>query len=160
MVQERHYNLIFPLFITIFLPPFIIIPLVGNLLIDATIYYLFLRQMNTLPPFPKLIKMVLPAWVLGFIADIMGAALLIAASEILPLKLDLIGIWTNPITVLLVLLVIALVGWLIYRLNLWLLGRYQVNHEVSALVALAMSFITAPWFFLVPTTWFKAFMGT
>ncbi|MGE5454660.1 MAG: hypothetical protein ACM3O9_05635 [Methylocystaceae bacterium] len=160
MREIRHYNLIFPLIITIFLPPFIIIPLVGNLLIDGMVYYILLHQLTRLPKFPQLVRMVLPAWIIGFVADILGVTLLIAASELLPLNLDLIGIWTNIPTIIIVVLVIMLVGFIIYRLNLWLLWRQGIELEICIIIALAMGIVTAPWFFLIPTTWFKALMST
>jgi len=159
MRRIYHYNVIFPLFITIFLPPFIIIPLLGNLLIDGLVYYLFLQRMQIRLNFPQLLSLVLPAWILGFAADILGVVILIAAEEILPLHLDVVRIWSNVPTLVLVLVTILLVGFIIYHFNRWLLKRRGLSTANASIIALAMGIITAPWFFLIPTTWFQALMG-
>lgn len=158
MRKVIHYNLIFPLFITIFLPPFVIIPIIGNFLIDSMVYYLSLRQTDSIPPFKQLMKLVIPAWLLGFVADIVGVAFILLITETLP-RLDVIRIWNSLPTVLVVILTIFLVGLLIYFVNRWLLSRQGYDPEICHFTALAMGIITAPWFYLIPTSWFQSLMG-
>lgn len=159
MPKVYHYNVIFPLFITIFLPPFIIIPLLGNLLIDGLVYHTFLQRINVKHNFTQLLSLVVPAWILGFVADILGVILLLAAEELLPLRLDTLRIWNSLPTVLIIITVILLVGFIIYHFNRWLLLRRGLSSYGAFMVALAMGVITAPWFFLIPTIWFRDLMG-
>lgn len=159
MCIERFNNVIFPLFIVIFLPPFIIIPLISNLIIDGSVYYLFLRQTGWMPPRKQLGIVILVAWILGFIADLLGVAILIAAAELLPLNINITQVWSDLPTIITFLLTISLVGLIIYLLNrLLLLKVLHTPRSTANLVALAMGIITAPWFFLIPVTWFKSFM--
>lgn len=155
---ERFHNVIFPLLITMFLPPLVIIPLIGNLIIDGMIYYLFLNRSRWMPPRKQLVLTIISAWVLGFLADVAGAALLVAAAELLPLNIDLVRVWSSPSNIIIFLVTIILVGLMIYLLNRLLLKTIHAPRPTAGLVALAMGIITAPWFFLIPTHWLQAFM--
>lgn len=158
MHEMRFYNLIFPLFLTIFLPPYIIIPLIGNLIIDGMVYYIFLRQAKYLLSRGTFIKLIFKAWGAGLAIDLAGAALLITAAEWLPWHLDIINIWNSFPTIAMIFLTIVLAGIMLFQINRKLLLAV-VDQPAAARVAIAMAVITAPWFFLIPASWLNNVIG-
>ncbi|MDK2855332.1 MAG: hypothetical protein PWQ41_1735 [Bacillota bacterium] len=75
------YNVIFPLWLVMFLPPFVWWVLLGNLLIDAAVILLALWVAGWRVERPALAGYILTAWCLGFLADITGALLLLGLGE-------------------------------------------------------------------------------
>jgi hypothetical protein len=156
------YDLIFPLWIAIYFWPLILIPLIGNLVIDGAVISLALRKNGVRLERNTLWKWILSAWGLGFLADVIGMLLLILVSWANDSWLQVAsfnvayGIGKDPLSALVLLLVTAFCGWLIYRFNRWLGRKAGVEEAVAHRVALAMGIITAPWLFLVPIAWLDA----
>jgi hypothetical protein len=157
------YDLIFPLWMAMYFSPLILIPLIGNLVIDGAVISLALRKNGVRLERNTLWKWILSAWGLGFLADVIGTLLLISIYSVTAPKLHVFssnlaygGIGKDPLSTLVLLLVTAFCGWLIYRFNRRLGREAGVEEAVAHRVALAMGIITAPWLFLVPTEWFDA----
>jgi hypothetical protein len=155
------YNVIFPLWIAIYFWPLILIPLIGNLVIDGAVIILALQINRVRLRRNALWKWILSAWGLGFLADVIGTLLLISASlandswfQFASFYNIGYGIGKDPLSALVLLLVTAFCGWLIYRFNRWLGRKAGVEEAVAHRVALAMGVITAPWLFLIPLDWF------
>jgi hypothetical protein len=155
------YNVIFPLWIAIYFWPLTLIPLIGNLVIDGAVISLALQKNGVRLGRNSLWKWILSAWGLGFLADVIGMLLLILVSWANDSWFHAgfgvaSGIGTNPLSDLVLLLVTAFCGWLIYWFNRRLGREAGVEEAVAHRVALAMGIITAPWMFLVPIEWFDA----
>jgi hypothetical protein len=67
----------------IFIPPFTLIPLLGNLLIDGSVIYLTLKRNNVRLEGRKLRMLILLAWVMGFVVDLIGVGLLFLLNDVL-----------------------------------------------------------------------------
>lgn len=153
------YNVIFPLWIVMFLPPFILVVLFGNLLLDAAVILLGLRAAGWKIERPALVSYILKAWGLGFLADVAGAMLLLAltATNLAERWVEgyyLLSIWNSPAAVLFYLSVIAFSGAIIFWGNKYFCAEAGVPEDVARKVATLMGIITAPWAFLIPTTLF------
>ncbi len=147
------YNVIFPLWILMFVPPLLFIPLIGNLLIDGLIVYTVLRICKARLPRKLYMSSVLKVWGLGFLSDIIGAVLLYLLHEIF-YELDLYDIWRSPITVVCYIGVIIIVGTLICIFNVRVYKKLGLEKKVYSKIALTMGIVTAPWMFLIPTSVF------
>ena len=89
MKDIKLYNVIFPLWFVLFLPPVILITLVGNFVIDSLVviacFFIFKLAdiQKSLIEFYK--GSILKVWIFGFIADIIGASILFILGMIDPL---------------------------------------------------------------------------
>ncbi|MDN4595406.1 hypothetical protein [Polycladomyces subterraneus] len=149
------YNVIFPIWMAIFIPPFTLIPLLGNLLIDGSVIYLTLKRNGVVLDGGKLRKLILQAWVMGFVVDLIGVGLLFLLNDVLyrffAIEIDFFWVWKDPVSVIVLALIVAVCGTLIFMVNRWLARRAGVVEPAAFRVGLAMGIITAPYLFLVPT---------
>lgn len=148
MRDYKLYNVLFPIWLLIFLTPWLFVSLIGNLLIDGTIIYLTLRLNHALPNPGKLGYLIFVSWVLGFVVDIIAALILLRLT--MSDKLEDFYIWDYPKTIMIYMLIIISAGCLIYLVNRFLCRKFGFSLHVSHKVARAMGIITAPWLFLVP----------
>ena len=168
MKRARLYNVIFPIWLILFFPPVIFIALAGNYIIDSLViigcFYVFRlsakQQVNALTFYKKSIVRV---WLFGFLADILGAAILFVVGitgDYLSVPNDISkGIWfdpfSNPAALCIILLVMLVSCLLIFFFNYKITFKKLIQDKKSRLLtALAMAVITAPWTFLLPTRWF------
>jgi len=104
-------------------------------------------------------------WGLGFAADAIGAAILFFLSVILgelaPATYDLFGHalylnpFTSPLALIIMVLVIALVGVLIYWFNYsYVFSSTALTKKEQKRVCLMLAVLTAPYLFLLPTALF------
>lgn len=135
-----------------FIPPWVFIIVIGNLLIDGIVIYTVLKKKQAIPSRKKLMRLIFLAWIFGFIADLIGVALVLFFSE--AYILSAYRIWDDPKTVLLYLLVVIVIGFLIYLFNSWTCKRFGIEKEAAQKVGIAMGIITAPWLFLLPGSLF------
>jgi len=168
MKDMKVYNVIFPIWLIIFLPPVILVTLIGNFLIDslaaAACFYAFrlADQPLELKTFYK--KSIFKVWLFGFLADLIGAAvlLLIGIAGEGPLRLpdDLLeGIfydpYSHPAALVILFACTLLSGFFIYLFNYRLTFRNLIEDQKNRFkVALALAITTMPWTFLLPTKWF------
>lgn len=169
MKQTKLYNVIFPIWFLLFFPPVIFITLAGNFIIDSIVilicFYLF-RITNLqidLKTFYK--KSILKVWLFGFLADIIGAAILFAVGILgdsfgLPNKLTS-GInfdpFSSPTAVCIIVFAMAVSGIFIFLFNYKITFKREIEDKrLRFKVALAIAIITIPWTFLLPTKWFYA----
>jgi hypothetical protein len=145
------YNLIFPIWIGMFIPPLTLIPLLGNLLIDGSVIYFTLKRNGAVLDRRKLRKLILQAWVMGFVVDLLGVGLLFFLNFKMYLNIDLFIIWNDPKSIVVLVFIVAFCGTLIFFVNRWLAKHAGVNEETAFRVGLAMGLITAPYLFLFPT---------
>ncbi|NPV91885.1 MAG: hypothetical protein HPY50_14055 [Firmicutes bacterium] len=150
MKEVKLNNVIFPLWFGLFVSPYVLIPIVCNLVLDGLIIYLGLYLNKAKLRAERLRVVVVKAWIFGFLADIVGVILLLLMDAYLPFFNSYMA-WENPFSLLYYILVIIFVGWMIYRFNYRLLAKEEVDEKAARRTALAMGIITAPWLFLLPT---------
>jgi hypothetical protein len=150
MNDLKAYNLIFPLWLVAFLPPFVFGILLGNLIIDGLVITLTLKKHAVKLEKWELRILILKAWGLGFLSDIIGVMILLGLTS--PLSVDEYNPWVNPGTFSVYLFVVAAVGVIIYLFNVSLCKKQgDIPPEVANKVGMAMGFFTAPWLFFIPT---------
>ena len=167
MKQIKLYNVIFPIWMIMFLPPVIFISLIGNFIIDSLViiacFYVFklANTQSNLKTFYK--KSILKIWIFGFLSDFIGAALLLAVDifdSYLQLPYELIkGInyypFSYPMAAIIILFAMAVSSIFIFILNYKFTFRKQIEEKKLKLkVAITIAIATIPWTFLLPTKWF------
>ena len=148
----KFYNLIFPFFIMLLIPPYIIVAIIGNLIIDAVIIISVLKLNYSYPMLESstVKKTILKSFGLGFSADIIGMIILIVLYGLYEPTINYFRIWDNPLSIIVHFVVIGLTGVLIFYFNKFLFKRLPISETVVFRVALSMAIITAPWTFLIP----------
>lgn len=143
------YNVIFPLWAIFFFTPLIIIPLIGNLIIDGLVIYLTLLLKKTKLEWKKLRAIILKAWGIGFGSDLVGSVLLFTLSS--NSIIDDYNPFANMLTTLAYLFAILAAGIMIFWFNYRVLMGEGIERKTSLTVAITMGILTAPWLFLIPT---------
>ena len=162
MKQEtRFYNILFPVWLLLIYPVGWIFVIIGNFLIDTIVFqvggkFLKVKRLDLLYK-----KTIWKAFLLGLAEDLVGSGLLFLA------VLGPDGWWMNAIggpvsqnpfqsfpAFLLVLLVVALCGVLIYWFNRKLTFRkVDLPARSKHILSLYMAIFTAPYLFFLPTEW-------
>ena len=167
----RLYNVIFPIWLLIAFPvtwlSFIILP--ANFAIDFLVVFLTLKFLGIENRKEISKKVILKVWVMGFVADIVGAVLMFVTACMIETKNKAFDDWwyenitnsacynpfENIFAFLFVTIFVALVGFLIYEINLrWSLKKADLPFEHKKRVALNLALFTAPYLFYLPTMWF------
>lgn len=145
--SSKLYNLIFPLWVFIFFPPYLFLVLLGNLIIDSLVIYLTLYFNRVKLSKNELRPIILKAWAFGFVADIIGAFLLLFCSA--AFHSNGYYAFENLSMTLSFIISVLFAGFLIACFN-----RYQcrnlVDSKIAIRIGLAMGIITAPWMFFIP----------
>lgn len=167
MKDIKLYNVIFPIWLLLFFPPFILITLFGNYLIDSFViivcFYMFRLSSihKNLQTFYK--KSIIKVWLYGFLADIIGALILFLFGMFgtdLGMSYELTSAisydpFSHPLAVVIILTSMLVASYFIFIFN-YKITLISVIEEKSLRfkVALAIAIITTPWTFIVPTKWF------
>jgi hypothetical protein len=167
MKEIKLYNVIFPIWFLLFFPPVIFITLIGNYVIDSVIlllcFYAFKLSQDqvNLKTFYK--KNILKVWLFGFLADIIGAAILFA----LGIWGDYLGVsneimsginydpFSQPLAVVIIVCSMLISGAFIFIFNYYITFAKQFeDRKLRFKLALTIAIITIPWTFLLPTKLF------
>ncbi|MCY6958405.1 hypothetical protein [Clostridium brassicae] len=167
MKQIKLYNVIFPIWVLMFYPPIIFITLIGNFIIDSLVviacFYVF-KLGNTkinLKTFYR--ESIAEVWKFGFLADIIGAAILLLLSlcgDFLGLPYELIaGISYDPFSnawaVIIILFTMFVSGFFIFKFNYKNTFKELIaDTKLRFKIAITIAIVTIPWTFLVPTKYF------
>ncbi|MBR4471107.1 MAG: hypothetical protein IKS54_07370 [Erysipelotrichaceae bacterium] len=156
--QIRLYNIIFPLWLLIWIPSplwVILIPL--NYLIDRFVLKKSLPKDIDQNAFVK--KHCPKICIAGFVSDFIGSGFLFAVDLLLGENYELANaICYSPFRRLdgfaIVLSAIVLSGICIYLLDKWILSKTELDREAVKRSSLMMALFTAPYLFLLPMEWF------
>jgi len=159
------YNLILPLFLLLWPPVLLMLPVFGgipggalllavvfgNLLVDWLVTALALRWQKIPNVRKKSLAVLIRVWLAGFAADFLCGLLLIIIMFV-----TLAGnIYESAYALAVTLAAVLIGGWLIYCFNInWALEPAELTEPQRKRTALALAVLTAPWLFLVPTEWF------
>lgn len=150
--KVKLYNILFPIWLFWLWPTvawLLILPV--NFIVDSLVVY-FAAKWNRLEDKVKVWKQsILKVWVIGFISDFIGAALIL----ILMILIDYSGFaWDTfhfPGTTLMSIPGVALSGVLIYHLNKrFSFTKCDLNVEQIRKLSLALAIFTAPYAMLIP----------
>lgn len=167
MKKIKLYNVIFPIWFLLFFPPVTFITLGGNFIIDSLVilicFFVFklAGTQNSLKTFYK--KSILKVWLFGFLADIIGAAILFVTGifgDSLGLSYKLISAinfdpFSQPAAVIIIIFAMLVSALFIFLFNYRItLKKLIAEKQLRLKVALTIAIVTIPWTFLLPTKWF------
>ena len=147
------YNIILPVWMFFLFSWWIFLAaIVGNFVIDYGIYEIYIRKTGVVLSYKW--KYIWRAYLFGFLADFIGAALLFFLYEMYWLRIDFYRIYNSPQSIIAHIIVVVLVGVIIYFLNKWNLKRSEFSTIEIHRLALIMAIVTAPFTFLIPASLF------
>ncbi|MEA4941997.1 hypothetical protein SDC9_141524 [bioreactor metagenome] len=160
----RLYNVIFPIWLLWLVPPVCIASLVGNFLIDMLVVVLTLKHLRV-ELRKQLVEDVLwPVYGCGFLADLAGAALLLASQLIesddgwwyenvqYPVAYDpFANIWSFLWVTVGVAVAAVCIYWLDRKLAL---KNAALTETGKHKLAMSLAGFTAPYLFYLPMKWF------
>lgn len=167
MLKTKLHNVIFPIWLIIFIPPVILFTLTGNFIIDSgvVIVCFFCYKVSTegldWKRFYK--KSILKVWLFGFLADFIGALILFMTGilgEVWKFPYDVSSAinydpFNNIWAVLIIVFAMLISGILILIFNYCFTYKSLVtDRHLRFKIALTIALITIPWTFLLPTKWF------
>ena len=140
----------------ILMPPYIILAVVGNLIIDASVIIVILKKSGYYVELSgsTINKTILKIFGLGFLADLIGMVILIVLYGYFQPTINYFYVWDNPVSIITHLVVIGLTGVLIYFFNKFVFNKLPIDETVVFQLAISMAIITAPWTFLIPVMMF------
>lgn len=162
--EVRLYNIILPIWLLWLFPRVWLVVLPGNLLVDCLVLTVTLAVLKHRSKGAVVRQLWWKLWLLGFLADFAGAAVLMSglAAMVLAencglewLREGLEPLWHNafqsPLAFLWTLAAVALAGVCIYFLDRRAMkGCVLLSGREKHTVALAMAVVTAPWLFFIP----------
>ena len=163
MKKEKLYNVIFPIWLMVLIPPIILMVIPANFIIDSLVLLLGFKILSIADKFKNYKRCILKVWIFGFLVDIVGSLLLFATqfmgfssflndNLIEPLMWNPFG---NVLALLYAIIVIALCGFLIYKVNYrFSFKKNDLNETQKRFLSLLLALITAPYLFLLPTSIF------
>lgn len=152
-------NVLFPIWILIFFPQVLAIVIPGNLIVDAAVLLIALAAMHHRAKGAVLRRCWWKVWLLGFAADLIGAAWMVlgwfVTSWVPSLDSSLGKILYNPFghpaAFLWTAAGVAIAGWFIFLLDRRVFRSVpELTSRQSTRLALTFAIVTAPWLFFLP----------
>jgi hypothetical protein len=161
----RLYDVIFPIWLILLIPPVIFIALAANFVVDTIVILIIFALIKdrtakgySVPSLYR--KSILKVWLLGFAADIISAVSLTAVTIVPGILPDTIlsAVCGNPFTdiraLLIVLFFVAVAGVLLFLFNYHITFKRIIREKALKFkISIAIAVVTAPWTFLIPTMW-------
>lgn len=149
----RLYNVMFPAYMLFLLFPAVwLLALPVNFAVDSAVVLLAARHYRCGGGKEIWKKSILRVWLLGFVADFAGAALITALFYVVEgqFNLSLYSHWY--VEMLMALPGVALAGWLIYSMDKsWAFKKTGLAPGHIRKLALALALFTAPYTMMIPT---------
>ena len=140
----RLYNVMFPFWFLLLLPQLWLIVIPGNFLIDSLVLIVALKILKISEKKNFYKKSILKIFMIGLLSDLVGAAYMLI------LLFNEVGnMGDEPIYTVPAILISAV---LIYILNYYISFR-QCDRKLRIKLALTFAIVTAPYTFLVPSSW-------
>lgn len=152
-------NVLFPIWILIFFPQVLAIVIPGNLIVDMAVLLIALAAMRHREKGAVLRRCWWKVWLLGFAADLIGAAWMVlgwfVTSWVPSLDSSLGKILYNPFghpaAFLWTAAGVAIAGWFIFLLDRRVFRSVpELTSRQSTRLALTFAIVTAPWLFFLP----------
>ena len=138
------YNILFPFWMLMLLPPLWLIILPGNFLIDSLVLIVSMYLLKLAGKKQLYKRWILPIFCFGLLSDMIGSAYMI-----------LMLVWDLSSTAEewhLTLPALILAGISIFLLNYFITFR-KTDRPVRLKLALTFAIVTAPYTFMVPSSW-------
>ncbi len=163
MKSVKLYNIVFPIWLMILIPPIILLVIPTNFIIDSLVLLLGFKILNITEKLSNYKKCILKVWAFGFLADIIGSLLLFVtqiAGNIHFIYDNLTSplAWNpfnNPLALIYAAIVIIICGFLIYLFNYhFTFKKTTFDNKQKRNLSILLAVITAPYLFLLPTSLF------
>jgi len=156
------YNVIFPIWMLLIFPQTWLVVAPVNFIIDFTVVFFMMKKLGIQQPKEKTKKVILKVWLCGFIGDLVGGALMFISSFFStsnwwyqnvarhvynPFQSIYAFLWTSACV-----LVSAAAIYYLNRIYCFKSTDFEETHIKK--ISLALAVITAPYLFLLPTSWF------
>lgn len=167
--QSKLHNVMFPIWMLLLFPITWIVVLPLNFLIDLLVLWLALKAFKVPERKPIIKKAVFFTWICGFLADGVGAALMMTPTLINPPMITggfdrwwidhmanavAFNPFDNIFSFLWVFVSTAISALLIYLLNYFLcLRKSGLDKRIKRKTALCLALFTAPYLFFLPSFW-------
>lgn len=163
--NNKVYNIIFPIFMMLLFPPFWIVVIPINYLIDYIVVYLSMKYLQISDIKEKTKKVILKVWLFGFLSDIIGSMILLNTGNLSKILNIDSQYWyeyiynniaysptKNIYSFLIVSLSIFISGLFIYFFNYKLsLNNIDISPRDKKKLALLIAIFTSPYIFLINT---------
>ncbi|WP_312355602.1 hypothetical protein [Aminipila sp.] len=160
--EIKFYNVIFPVWMMMILPIVWIVVLPANFIVDSCVLLIALKFIIKQKDIKLLYKKtILKVWILGFVADIIGAVTLLAAELFFSnrdskLIKQLSSVYWNAFDNIYAFLYVAcavlISAVLIFVLNYkYSFSNITLEKEEKVRAALTLAILTAPYTFFIPT---------
>lgn len=159
--MRKLYNVIFPIWFILIMPPIVFLVIPSNFVIDSLVLIIGLKLLKITNWFDKYKKLIIRAWIIGFVVDIIGSLFLlitqfVPSNDYLYQNLVYPLAW-NPFNSILsfiyVLVIVLLCGFLIYFINYKItFKKTDIDSKNRKVISLMLGVITAPYLFFLPTT--------
>ena len=167
--EIKLYNVIFPIWMLILIPPLWLVALPGNFIIDLLVLYISMKILKIENRKLNIKKAIWKSWIIGFAADFVGGFGMFLVALIDVDYETKFGKWWydnltnavmyNPFSTLAGFLwatmCVVITSVIIYFVNKkWCLKKLEISDNEKKKIALAMAVFTAPFLFYLPTAWF------
>lgn len=159
-MKNKLYNVLFPIWFLIIFPTMWLFVLPANFLIDTVVLCICLKALKITNINEVYKKSILKVWIFGFIADIIGSALLVC-TQFISVNSFLSDIITalayNPFSniyaFLITIFAIVISGILIYVFNFKIsFKKVDIDEKSKKRIAICLAVFTAPYLFLYPSS--------
>ena len=149
----RLNNVMFPIYMLfLFFPQVWLVALPFNFAFDSLVLVLAMRHWHFEGKKEIWKKSILRVWGFGFLADIVGAALITALAYLIEIGFDINIYFSSGTEMLTAIPGVALAGWLIYLFDKkWAFRKTALEAVQKHKLALALAVFTAPYTMLIPT---------
>lgn len=162
--EVRLYNVFFPIWLLIIIPITWVVLLPLNFIVDSIVLFIalkFIIKNDDIKNSYK--KSILKVWILGFLADIIGAATLLVSqlgfsnldNQFID-KLEEVN-WNafdNPYAFIYMLISIIISGVAIFAFNYFLsFNKINLEKMEKVKISLTLAILTAPYTFFIPSEW-------
>lgn len=152
MKNTKLYNVFFPIWLIMMIPPFVLVAAAVNLIIDGAVILIMLYLKKAEMERKELLASILSAWGFGMLTDYIGMLILLFIGMNFDF-LEVYNVWKDPLSLVVYIIVIASVGWIIFKFNYNMFLKKGLDGNLSQRIGVAMGVITAPWTFLIPSNW-------
>lgn len=160
-MNKKLYNVIFPIWMLLLFPTFWLVSVPANFIIDTIVLVVALMVTKVGKVYEIYMGSILKVWLLGFVADIVGALLLIGI-QFLPISGKIGEIvsavaynpFRNVFAILIVIIAIAISAFAIYWLNMrYTFKNQKIEEKSKKKICVILAICTAPYLFFYPTEW-------
>ena len=148
MKEIKLYNVLFPLWMLLMFPTMWLIVLPGNFLIDSIVLLILMKVLNICEKKEFYKKNILKIYLIGLLADAVGAVLLFITV--------VTEVWQYEYELYFSLVAMVISAILIFLLNYYITFS-KCEKRIKMKLALTFAIVTAPYTFLVPTSWLYNF---